>query len=116
VRAAVGDWEEMRDRMHEDADRIEDEEGRALLHWFADGAMTLLGFEVERPGGSHSETLGLFRIPGDPTDEGGCEGAIRYFERGGQEPLMAKGDRRSTVHRRVPLDLVVVPTRGADGI
>ena len=116
VRAAVGDWEAMRAQMHADADRIEDEEGRALLHWFADGAMTLLGFEVERPGEESSGRLGLFRIPGDPTDEGGCEGAIRYFERGGEEPLMAKGDRRSTVHRRVPLDLVVVPVRGKDGI
>ena len=52
-----------------------------------------------------------FSIPDDPTDEGGCEGAIRYFEQGGEEPLMAKADRSSTVHRRVPLDLVVVPMR-----
>ena len=51
------------------------------------------------------------RLPGDPTDEGGCEGAIRYFEQGGQEPLIAKADLRSTVHRRVPLDLIVVPLR-----
>ena len=78
--------------------------------------MTLLGFEIERPGAESSDRLGLFRIPGDPTDEGGCEGAIRYFDQGGEEPLMAKGDRRSTVHRRVPLDLVVVPVRGEKGI
>jgi glutamate dehydrogenase len=116
VRAAVDDWERMRARMHADAEGIEDEEGRALLHWFADGAMTLLGFEIERPGSQSTDRLGLFKLPGDPTDEGGCEGAMRYFARGGEEPLMAKGDRRSTVHRRVPLDLVVVPVRGKDGI
>jgi glutamate dehydrogenase len=51
------------------------------------------------------------RLSDDPTDEGGCEGAIRYFEQGGQEPLLAKADLRSPVHRRVPLDLIVVPLR-----
>ncbi|MGZ8335050.1 MAG: NAD-glutamate dehydrogenase [Allosphingosinicella sp.] len=111
VRAAVVDWKAMQQRMREDADSTEDEEGRALLHWFADGAMTLLGFEVERPAAPSVEQLGLFRLPGEPTDEGGCEGAIRYFERGGEVPLMAKADRKSTVHRHVPLDLVAVPVR-----
>jgi glutamate dehydrogenase len=73
--------------------------------------MTLLGYEVERPDGSSENCLGLFRLPGDPTDAGGAIGAMRYFEAGGVEPLAAKADRRSTVHRRVPLDLVVVPVR-----
>ncbi len=90
---------------------IEDPEGRALLEWFADGAMTLLGYEVERPTGQPTETLGLFSIPGAPTDEGGALGAMRYFEAGGAVPLMAKAERKSTVHRGVPLDLVVVPIR-----
>ena len=36
---------------------------------------------------------------------------MRYFEQGGEVPLMAKAERKSTVHRRVPLDLVVVPVR-----
>ena len=111
VRAAVADWPEMQAKMREDASLIGDEEGRALLHWFADGAMTLLGYHVERPTGQPTDALGLFRFPGEPTDEGGCMGAIRYFEQGGAEPLFAKADRRSTVHRRVPLDLVVVPVR-----
>ena len=111
VRASVDDWKAMQERMHADAELIEDEEGRALLHWFADGAMTLLGYEVERPTGQPTQALGLFKLPGEPTDEGGCMGAIRYFEQGGEEPLMAKGDRKSPVHRRVPLDLVAVPVR-----
>ena len=34
---------------------------------------------------------------------------MRYFEQGGEVPLMAKAERKSTVHRRVPLDLVVLP-------
>ena len=36
---------------------------------------------------------------------------MRYLEQGGDVPLMAKAERKSTVHRRVPLDLVVVPIR-----
>ena len=97
--------------MHADAAAIDDPEGAALLDWFADGAMTLLGYEVERPYEAPSDALGIFSIPGAPTDEGGCLGAMRYFEQGGDVPLIAKAERKSTVHRRVPLDLVVVPIR-----
>jgi glutamate dehydrogenase len=111
VRAAVTDWREMQALMHEQAEIVADDEGKALLHWLADGAMTLLGYEIERPGEKPSDGLGIMRLSDDPTDEGGCEGAIRYFEQGGQEPLMAKADLRSPVHRRVPLDLIVVPLR-----
>ncbi len=109
VRAAVRDWPKLQAKMREDAAAIEEHEGRAMLEWFADGAMTLLGYEVERATGQPTETLGLFSIPGAPTDEGGALGAMRYFEAGGDVPLMAKAERKSTVHRGVPLDLVVVP-------
>ncbi|PWG03844.1 glutamate dehydrogenase [Sphingosinicella humi] len=111
VRAAVGDWTALQAKMRADADALDDPEGTALLHWFADGAMTLLGYHIERPGEEPSEALGLFRIPGQPTDRGGSEGAINYFAQGGSAPLVAKAERLSTVHRRVPLDLVVVPVR-----
>ena len=36
-------------KMREDAAAIDDPEGAALLDWFADGAMTLLGYHVEKP-------------------------------------------------------------------
>lgn len=111
VRAAVRDWHPLQDKMRADAKAISDPEGRALLDWFADGAMTLLGYHVERPGEVPSNGLGIFSIPGAPTDKGGCLGAMRYFEEGGEIPLMAKAERKSAVHRRVPLDLVVVPIR-----
>lgn len=111
VRYAVRDWPRLQAKMREDAAAIDDPEGRALLEWFADGAMTLLGYEVERAKGQPTDTLGIFSIPGAPTDEGGALGAMRYFEAGGEVPLMAKAERKSTVHRRVPLDLVVVPIR-----
>ena len=109
VRLAVRDWHPLQDKMREDAARIADPEGAALLNWFADGAMTLLGYHVEKPYKQPSEALGIFSIPGAPTDEGGCLGAMRYLEEGGENPLMAKAERKSTVHRRVPLDLAVVP-------
>ena len=115
VRLAVRDWEALQSRMRDDARKASDE-GAALLNWFADGAMTLLGYQVEKPYEAPSESLGIFSIPGAPTDEGGCLGAMRYFENGGEVPLMAKAERKSTVHRRVPLDLVVVPLRENDKI
>ncbi len=108
VRAAVRDWKTLQAKMREDAGLIDDTEGAALLNWFADGAMTLLGYHEERPGKVPTNGLGVFSIPGEPTDEGGCNGAMRYLAKG-EVPLMAKAERRSTVHRRVPLDLVVVP-------
>src|SRR6185503_18720929 len=116
VRASVSDWKALQARMHQDAKLVADPEGSALLNWFADGAMTLLGYQVERPGEQPSQTLGIFSIPGAPTDPGGSVGAIRYFEQGGEVPLLAKAERKSTVHRRVPLDLVVVPIREGDKI
>src|SRR6476661_5708274 len=111
VRLAVRDWEKLQAKMRADAREVADGEGAALLDWFADGAMTLLGYHVEKPYEAPSQALGIFSIPGAPTDEGGCLGAMHYLESGGEIPLMAKAERKSTVHRRVPLDLVVVPIR-----
>jgi glutamate dehydrogenase len=116
VRLAVRDWVKLQAKMRADADEIAEPEGKALLEWFAGGAMTLLGYHVETPYKVPSEALGIFSIPGAPTDEGGCLGAMRYLENGGAVPLMAKAERRSTVHRRVPLDLVVVPIREGDRV
>ncbi|HEX8840244.1 MAG TPA: NAD-glutamate dehydrogenase domain-containing protein, partial [Sphingomicrobium sp.] len=116
VRLAVRDWESLQRQMREDAASLNDEEGAALLNWFADGAMTLLGYHVEKPYEAPSSTLGIFSIPGAPTDKGGALGAMRYLERGGEVPLMAKAERKSTVHRRVPLDLVVVPIKAGDTV
>jgi glutamate dehydrogenase len=116
VRLAVRDWESLQRQMREDAAAIEDPEGAALLSWFADGAMTLLGYHIEKPYEQPSCALGIFSIPGAPTDEGGAFGAMRYFEKGGEIPLMAKAERKSTVHRRVPLDLVVIPVKAGETV
>jgi glutamate dehydrogenase len=110
VRASVTDWRALQGRMRADANALADEEGAALLRWFADGAMTLLAYQVEQAGNAPSDCLGLARLPGPPLwDAESCAAAITYFEEGGAAPLLAKADRISPVHRRVPLDLVVVP-------
>jgi glutamate dehydrogenase len=116
VRLAVRDWESLQRQMREDAAAIDDSEGSALLNWFADGAMTLLGYHVEKPYEQPTCALGIFSVPGAPTDEGGALGAMRYLEKGGEIPLMAKAERKATVHRRVPLDLVVVPVKAGDAV
>ena len=38
-------------------------------------------------------------------------GRSAISKQGGDVPLIAKAERKSTVHRRVPLDLIVVPIR-----
>ncbi|MGQ0660757.1 NAD-glutamate dehydrogenase, partial [Sphingosinicella sp.] len=111
VRAAVEDWPKMQARLRADADKIGDPETRALLEWFADGAMTLLGYQTERPGLPSSEGLGIFRAPSPPDEEGGCDSAIAHFEKSGEDLIAAKAERKSTVHRHVPLDLFAVPIR-----
>ncbi len=80
VRAAVTDWQKMQAQMRADAEATDDPEGAALLRWFADGAMTLLGYHVERPDRQPEDALGLFRIPGEPTDPGGALGAMRWLD------------------------------------
>ncbi|MFN3944113.1 MAG: NAD-glutamate dehydrogenase [Allosphingosinicella sp.] len=117
VRAAVGDWEEMQATMRADAERVSDAEGRRLLEWWANGAMTLLGHQYQCGGEAPTEPMGLLKLPGDPLWRiDACAAAVRWFEEGGAEPLVIKADRLSTVHRRVPFDLVIVPHREAGKI
>jgi glutamate dehydrogenase len=110
VRASVSDWKTLQARMHADADTIKEEEGAALLHWFADGAMTLLGHQIQCPDMAPEQSLGFLRNPGPSFwSESACAAANEYFQKGNPAPLIVKADRLSAVHRRVPLDLVIVP-------
>jgi glutamate dehydrogenase len=110
VRAAVADWSEMRERMEEDAARVSDPEGAELLRWFADGMLTQLGHVTRSRDGSESRRLGICRksareLVADDT----YERAFAWFDKGGRPPLIIKANRLSRVHRRVPLDLFMVP-------
>jgi len=114
VRSAVTDWPELQKAMRGDVERLAaagNAEGAALLQWFHDKNMTLLGHEQWRRDGKTRGRLGLARhelaIP--LLAEASRALALEWFEKGGTAPLLLKSNCISTVHRRVPLDLVLVP-------
>ncbi|MBA3847295.1 MAG: NAD-glutamate dehydrogenase, partial [Planctomycetes bacterium] len=115
VRAAVHDWPKLREAIRADADRIAgpDAEGAALLRWLEGGMLTQLGHVTRHRDGTHTNVLGICRksakaILADPS----YERAFAWFDARGesaQVPLIVKANRMSNVHRRVPLDLFIVP-------
>ena len=112
VRMAVRDWHKLQGKMREDAAADCRTRGQCLARLVCRRCDDPPRLPCRTPGRRRrAGALGIFSRPGDPTDDGGCGNAMRYFEEGGEVPLLAKAERRSTVHRRVPLDLVVVPIR-----
>ncbi len=113
VRAAVADWEALKRALSQDADALWSGEGAALLRWFLDGKLTLLGHERWTRDGGPATLLGMARNP-QPRPilaDGSRKLALDWFEAGGQPPLLLKSNLISTVHRAVPIDLVVMPVR-----
>jgi glutamate dehydrogenase len=110
VRAAVTDWKAMRAAMLADAAMRADGEGAELLRWFEGGAMTQLGHEWRTRAGKAQDALGIARSSSnDLLSPAGLEAAFAWFDKGRAAPLLIKSNRLSSVHRRVLLDLVVVP-------
>ncbi|SFS12346.1 NAD-glutamate dehydrogenase domain-containing protein [Sphingomonas jatrophae] len=117
VRRAVGDWPHMQTALREDAARLPDGEGAALLRWFLERHFTLLGHAQVGEGDAIQHGLGVL-------SSGDCgiwtaetlSGARAWFAAGGEAPLILKGDVDATVHRRVPIDLLIVPVRDGSGI
>ena len=110
VRAAVADWPKMRELIDKDAASVSDPEGSELLRWFGEGMLTQLGHVTRRRDGSEAQRLGICRksareLAADET----YDRAFAWFDRNGRSPLIVKANRLSRVHRRVPLDLFVVP-------
>ena len=112
VRAAVRDWQALQVAMRDDAERLPDGEGAALLRWLLDENLTLLGHRIDTAKGEPRDPLGILRV-GDRKlwRAHTVHAAIAWFEQGGTAPLLLKSDCRSTVHRRAPLDLIVTPVR-----
>ena len=114
VRAAVRDWPQMREQMLADADQVADGEGAALLRWLAGGMMTQLGHVTRRRDGTMTDKLG---ICASSTPEllakPAFEAAFAWFDgdsgKAGRVPLIIKANSVARVHRRVPLDLFIVP-------
>ncbi len=114
VRYAVEDWSQMRDLLLRDAKGVSDPEAAALLDWFAQGRLTLLGHETvsvsKKAMGKRSELFGLSRATQTQllSDEGRML-AIKILAKKNAAPLILKSKRTSSVHRNVLLDLVIVP-------
>jgi glutamate dehydrogenase len=112
VRAAVTDWVALQAAMAADAKTLTGE-GAALLDWFLDRHFTLLGHaKFGRDSGAKSP-LGICRNKHDVPilAEASRTLAVKWFEDGGEAPLLLKSNFISGVHRQIPLDLIVVPIR-----
>ena len=129
VRAAVADWGAMREAMTADADRIgagggDDAgaaEAAALLGWLNGGMLTQLGHLHRNRDGSEQGALGICRASArEILAEASYQRAFAWFDEPDEagEPralLVIKANRLSNVHRRVPLDLFIVPRRDSGG-
>ncbi|MBA4354320.1 MAG: glutamate dehydrogenase, partial [Novosphingobium sp.] len=115
VRAAVADWPLMQAAMREDAANLADPEGAALLRWLADGMLTQLGCVIRHRDGTQENALGICRASTEALLAGASfDRAFRWFDEAGIDgqgrvPLIVKANRIANVHRRVPLDLFIVP-------
>ena len=115
VRAAVSDWQTMVGMMRSDADCLDDRDAEAaeLLRWLADDNFTLLGHAMVDSDGKISEPLGILKHDVALWSEEAARTAISHLSEESRAVLFLKADRLSPVHRRVPLDVVMV--RRADG-
>ncbi len=114
VRVAVADWPKMQLAMAADADRLESEqgeaEGAALLRWLHDGMLTQLGHVTRHRDGRQAGALGICRKSAKALlSDASYDRAFAWFDKGRTGPLVIKSNRLSQVHRRVPLDLFIVP-------
>ncbi|MEQ1687202.1 MAG: NAD-glutamate dehydrogenase domain-containing protein [Sphingopyxis sp.] len=121
VRSAVSDWLKLQAAMHDDAETCSDSEAAALLRWFLDRNFTQLGYErhFRRQEATRSapEYLGICRNDGPPLlNDATIIAAMQWFERGGKAPLIIKSNRVSAVHRRVLIDLIIMPIHDASGL
>ena len=123
VRAAVTDWQAMQAVMEADAAALAqsapDSEEAALLRWLNGGMLTQLGHLTRARDGGESEVLGVCgRSLHELLADSSLQRAFAWFEKphpDGRERrlLVIKSNRLSTVHRRIPLDLFLVPRREA---
>ncbi len=110
VQAAVVDWPQMQSALSGDTENLPDIEGAALLRWFLDRKLTQLAHLYYDRDGKLSGRLGIART-GDKQllAKTSLDKAFKWFEDGGRSPLVIKSNVISTVHRRVPIDLIIVP-------
>ena len=118
VSAAVTDWPRMQAAMAQDAAALDARKGGAegadLLRWLKDGMLTQLGHVVRRRDGGQDHALGICRRSARALlAPASYDKAFAWFAGAGKSParwpLIIKSNQLSNVHRRVPLDLFIVP-------
>ena len=114
VKVAVADWPRLQETMGRDADGLGGGEGAALLRWFKDGMLTQLGHVTRMRDGSQTDALGICKKSAKQVlAPASFDRAFAWFDNeaksGGRVPLIIKSNLISNVHRRVPLDLFLVP-------
>ena len=112
VRAAVGDWSGLQAAMRGDAERLGTGEPADLLNWFVSGQFTLLGHaNFDREGGIGG-TIGIAITRGQALlSKAARDRAFAHFDSGEHDLLIVKSNLLSSVHRRVPIDLLIVANR-----
>ena len=135
VRAAVGDWQAMRQLVADEIGRLkksapikiakaEREELSAFLAWLYDDHFTFLGYREVSYSGTGKKArmtvvqdsgLGVLREPEVEVFEGlrnlgGQTPEVQAFVRAPELLVITKATRRSTVHRSVPMDVIVLKT------
>ena len=134
VRAAVGDWQPMRETLHAIADDLREEppplppaeleESVEFLDWLDDNNFTYLGFrEYIFDAGDKippRPPLGVLRDNAYPLFNGLRDFAalprdVQDFLRNRELLVIAKTSRRGTVHRNVPMDAIGVRRFGPGG-
>ena len=114
VRAAVRDWQPMQEAMRRDAAAIGDSEGGRLVAWFLDRNFTLLGYGRYPAAGGIADALGIAGALGDKVLAPDSRAKARAWLDSHAAPLIVKSNALSAVHRRAPLDLIILPD--GDGI
>ncbi len=115
VTAAVGDWRALQAAMAADAAHCDDQEAAELLRWFQGGMLTQLGQVLRRRDGSEEGALGICRGGEELLSAKSYAAAFAWFEdpalQAGFCPglLIVKSNHKARVHRRVPVDLFLVP-------
>ena len=112
VRASVSDWPRMQKAMTHDTETLGDCDGAKLLDWLNGGMLTQLGTLTRSRDGEVSGALGICRKSAKAIlADASYERAFEWFDKGGpdRDLLAVKANRLSNVHRRVPLDVFLVP-------
>jgi len=107
VRRAVAAWPALHAAMVRDAARLTGE-GAALLNWLVDRNFTLLGHARYLADGSIADALGIGAVVGDALLTRASRDRARTWLAANHGPLLIKSNLLSRVHRRAPLDLVIV--------